>query len=88
MVMTTAIERRERREKRRAKEERRRMVLSIIRTGFRYAAAMAGEVLAAAWLAIVMWDNPDWALTISWVVASLAIGAVLFHKTGKRRNLK
>lgn len=83
MVMTTAMERKARREERRAKEERRRMVLTIIRTGFRYAAAAAGEVLAAAWLAIVMWDNPDWALTISWVVASLAIGALLFHKASK-----
>lgn len=80
MVMTTAMERKARREARRLKEEKRRMVLSIIWTGMKYAGAALGAFTAALWLAIVMWDNPDWALTISWVAASLAIGAVLFCK--------
>lgn len=83
MAMTTAMERKARREEWRRKEEKRRMVLFILWTGFRYAAAVAGEVLAAAWLAVTMWDNPEWALTISWVVASLAIGALLFRKASK-----
>lgn len=83
MVMTTAMERKARREARRLKEEKRRMVLSILWTSMKYAGATLGTFTAALWLAIVMWDNAEWALTISWVATSLAIGAVLFHKAGK-----
>lgn len=83
MVMTTAMERKARREARRLREEKRRMVLSIIWTGMKYAGAALGTFTVAIWLAIVMWDNPDWALTISWAAVSLVIGAVLFRKAGK-----
>lgn len=83
MVMTTAMERKARREERRLKEEKRRMVLSFILTCVKYAWAVTGTFLAALWLDIVMWDNLDWALTISWIVATCAIGAALFLKAGK-----
>lgn len=81
--MTTAMERQIRREERRLKEEKKRTVLFAIWTGLKYAGAAVGSILASTWLAIVMWDNVEWALNISWGVASLAAGAVLFYKAQK-----
>lgn len=85
--MTTAAERKARREERMAKEEKREMFLQSVRTGIRYtmryALAMIGTAAAAAWLAVVIWDNPQWALNISWGLASLAVGAFLFYKADK-----
>ena len=38
---------------------------------------------AAMWLAVVMWDNAEWALTVSWWVACIAVGAALFKLAEK-----
>lgn len=81
--MTTAMERKIRREERRLKEEKRRAILFAIWAGLKYAGAAAGAILASTWLAIAMWDNAEWALNISWGVASLVIGAALFYKVRK-----
>ena len=82
-VMTTAAERKARREARLLKEAKREMILMAIWTSLKFIGAIAGTIVAAWWLAVVMWDNPDWALTISWGLASLAIGAALMKKAAK-----
>ena len=52
-------------------------------TVLKYTGAIAAMTAAAMWLAVVMWDNVEWALTISWMVASVTIGAVLFKSATK-----
>lgn len=84
-VMTTVAERKVRREERLLKEAKREVYLMALWTGLKYIGATVGAIAAAAWLAVVMWDHPEWALTISWGLASLAIGAVLFKKAAERR---
>lgn len=84
--MTTAEERKERREKRLAKEAMRRYIFLSIRTVAGYLLATAGTVAASIWLAIVMWDNVEWALTMSWLVASIGIGAVLFMRLEEKEE--
>lgn len=81
--MTTAAERKARREERLMKEEKRRYILIVIWTGLKYIGAVIGMVAAAMWLAVVMWDHTEWALSISWVMGSLVIGAALLHKAAK-----
>lgn len=81
--MTTAAERKAKREKRLAKEEKTRKFLAVIRRGIRYFGAGVGFAAAAMWLAVVMWDYPEWALTISWGCFSLVIGAILLQKAAK-----
>lgn len=81
--MTTAEERKARREERLMKEEKRRYIFLSIWTVLKYAGAIAAMVAAAMWLAVVMWDNAEWSLTISWMVASATIGAVLFKSAAK-----
>lgn len=83
VVITTAGERKARREKRLLKEAKREMILMAVWTCLKYTGALAGTIVAAWWLAVVMWDYPDWALNISWGLASLAIGAILFKKAAK-----
>lgn len=82
--MTTAAERKARREERLQKEAKKEMILSAIWTGMKYIGAVVGMIAAAWWLAVVMWDYKEWALNISWGLASLAIGAFLFKKAGER----
>ena len=81
--MTTAEERKARREERLMKESKRRYIILSIWTVLKYAGAIAAMAAAAMWLAVVMWDNVEWALTISWIVASATIGAVLFKSVEK-----
>lgn len=81
--MTTAAERKARREARLLKEAKKEMVLMAIWIGLKYIGAVAGFVAAAMWLAVTMWDYQEWALTISWGLASLVIGAVLLRKAAK-----
>lgn len=81
--MTTATERKARREERIRREELRKKVLAAIWDVLKLTAAFIGTGAAAIWLAVVMWDHVEWALTISWVVASVAIGAALFHEAEK-----
>ena len=81
--MTTAAERKAKREERLMKEEKRRMFLMGVWTMIRFFLAGAAMAAAAMWLAVVMWDNVEWALTISWIVASATIGAVLFKSVEK-----
>lgn len=83
--MTTAVERKARREERLLKEEKRRYILMILWTGLKYIGAVAGMVAATWWLAVVMWEYKDWALNVSWGLASLAIGTFLLYKAGERR---
>lgn len=81
--MTTAAERKARREERLMKEEKRRYIFLSIWTVLKFAGAGMVAGVVAMWLAVVMWDNVEWALTVSWLVASVTIGAVLFWKAGK-----
>lgn len=81
--MTTAAERKARREKRLQKEAKKEKILSVIWTGIRYTGAVVGFIAAAMWLAVVMWDYQEWALTLSWGLASLMVGAVLLRKAAK-----
>jgi len=81
--MTTATERKARREERLRKEELREKMLLGIWTMLKYLGAGIGTGAAAMWLAVVMWDHVEWALTISWVVASVGIGAALFREAEK-----
>lgn len=81
--MTTAAERKARREERLMKEAKRRYIILSICAVLKYAGAIASMVAAAMWLAVVMWDNVEWALTISWMVASVTIGAVLLKSAAK-----
>lgn len=81
--MTTAEERKARREERLMKEAKRRYIIMSIWTVLKYAGAIAAMVAAAMWLAVVMWDYAEWALTISWIIASVTIGAVLFKSAAK-----
>lgn len=83
VVMTTAAERKARREARLLKEAKRKMFLMVIWTSLKYVGAVVGFVAAAMWLAVVMWDYQEWALNISWGLASLAIGTVLLYKAAK-----
>ena len=83
VVMTTAAERKARREARLLKEEKRKMILMAMWTCLKYIGAIAGTIAAAWWLAVVMWDYKEWALNISWGLASLAIGAALLYKAAK-----
>lgn len=81
--MTTAAERKIRREERLLKEEKRRLLLMSLWTGIRLFLAAVATVAVSGWLAIVMWDHVEWALTVSWAAASVAIGAALLWKAGK-----
>lgn len=81
--MTTATERKARREEQLRREQLRKKVLAAIWEMLKLIAAFVGTKLAAIWLAVVMWDHVEWTLTISWVVATVAIGAVLFHEAEK-----
>lgn len=81
--MTTAAERKIRREERLLKEEKRKLLLMTVWTGIRFLLATAAAVVISCWLAAVMWDNVEWALTISWAAASIGTGAALFWKAGK-----
>ena len=81
--MTTAAERKARREERLLKEAKREVILMAIWTGLKYIGATAGTIAAAIWLALVIQENPEWALTISWWAACLTIGALLFKKAAK-----
>lgn len=81
--MTTAAERKVRREARLLKEAKKEMVLMAIWTGLKYIGAVVGFIAAAMWLAVVMWDYQEWALTLSWALASLMVGAVLLRKAAK-----
>ena len=81
--MTTAAERKARREERLMKEAKRRYIFLSIWTVLKCAGAGMAAGAAAMWLAVVMWDNVEWALTISWIVASATIGAVLFKSAAK-----
>lgn len=81
--MTTAEERKIRREERLLKEEKRKIFLLALWTGIRFVLAILAMVAVSGWLAIVMWDHVEWAMTISWAAASVAIGAVLLWKAGK-----
>lgn len=81
--MATAMERKARHEERRLKEEKRRCILLSIWTALKYAGAGVAAGVVSTWLAVVMWDHSDWALTISWVVASVTIGAALFKLATK-----
>jgi len=81
--MTTAAERKARREARLLKEAKKEMVLTAIWTGLKYIGAVVGFIVAAMWLAVVMWDYQEWALTLSWGLASLMVGAVLLRKAAK-----
>lgn len=83
VVMTTAAERKARREARLLKEAKREMILMAAWTCLKYIGAIAGTIAAAWWLAVVMWDYQEWALNISWGLASLSIGAFLFYKAAK-----
>lgn len=78
--MTTAAERKARREERLMKEEKRRYIFLSIWTVMKYAGAIAAMTAYAMWLAVVMWDNVEWSLTVSWLVACIAVGAALFKK--------
>lgn len=79
----TAAERKARREERLMKEEKRRYIFLSIWTVLKFAGAGMVAGVVAMWLAVVMWDNVEWALTISWAAASIGIGAALFWKAGK-----
>ena len=79
----TAMERKVRRAERLQKEAKREKVLSVIRTGIRYIGAFIGFVAFAMWLAVTMQENEAWAITTSWVSASLMVGAILFKKAGE-----
>lgn len=81
--MTTAAERKARREERLMKEEKRKYIFLSIWTVLKYSGAIAATVAVAMWLAVVMWDNAEWALTVSWWVACIAVGAALFKKAAK-----
>ena len=81
--MTTAAERKIRREERLLKEEKRKLLLMTVWTGIRFLLATAATVVISCWLAVVMWDNVEWALTVSWWVACIAVGAALFKKAAK-----
>ncbi len=81
--MTTAAERKARREERLRREELREKMLLAIWAMLKYISAIIGTGAAAIWLAIVMWDHVEWALTISWIVASAAVGALLFQEAAK-----
>ncbi len=81
--MTTAEERKARREERLMKEAKRRYIFLSIWTVMKYAGAIAAMVAVAMWLAVVMWDHMEWALTISWLVTSITIGAMLFKSAAK-----
>ena len=83
VVMTTAAERKARREARLLKEAKKEMYLQAAWTGLKYIGAVVGMIAAAWWLAVVMWDYKEWALNISWGLASLAIGAALLYKAAK-----
>lgn len=83
VVMTTAAERKARREARLLKEAKRKMFLMVIWTSLKYIGAVVGMIAAAWWLAVVMWDYQEWALNISWGLASLAIGTALLYKAAK-----
>ena len=81
--MTTAEERKARREERLRKEMLRQKMCLALWSMLKYIGAVAGMMVASIWLAVVMWDYAGWAMTISWAVASMAIGAVLLHEAGK-----
>lgn len=81
--MTTAEERKARREERLLKEAKRRYIFLSIWTVLRFAGAIAAMVAVAMWLAVVMWDYMEWSLTISWLAASITIGAMLFKSAAK-----
>ena len=81
--MTTATERKARREERLRKEQMREKMLLAIWAMLKYLGASIGTGAAAIWLAVVMWDHVEWALTVSWAVASVTIGAALFHEAEK-----
>ena len=81
--MTTATERKARREERLRKEQMREKMLLAIWAMLKYLGASIGTGAAAIWLAVVMWDHAEWALTVSWAVVSVAIGAALFHEAEK-----
>lgn len=82
----TSAERKARREERLQKEAKKEMILSVIWTGIKYIGALLGFIAAALWLALTMQENPQWWMDISWGLASLAIGALLFKKAGEKRN--
>lgn len=79
----TAAERKARREERLMKEEKRRYIFLSIWTVLKFAGAGMVAGVVAMWLAVVMWDNVEWALTVSWLVACIAVGAALFKKAAK-----
>lgn len=81
--MTTAEERKARREERLLKEEKRRLLMMSLWTGIRFLLAILAMVAVSGWLAVVMWDHVEWAMTISWAAASVVIGAALLWKAGK-----
>ncbi len=81
--MTTATERKARREERLRREELREKMLLAIWAMLKYISAIIGTGAAAIWLAIVMWEHTEWALTVSWMAASVAIGAMLFREAAK-----
>lgn len=81
--MTTAEERKARREERLMKEAKRRYIFMSIWTVLKYACAIAATGAVAMWLAVVMWDNVEWALTVSWWVACIAVGTALFKMAAK-----
>ena len=81
--MTTAAERKARREARLLKEAKKEMVLMAIWTGLKYIGAIAGTIVAAIWLALMMQENPQWWMDTSWGLASLGVGAFLFYKAAK-----
>lgn len=82
--MTTATERKARREERLLKEAERKMLLQAAWTGLRYIGAYIGMVVWAIYLALVVQENPEWAKNMCWLVGSLAAGAFLFWKAGKK----
>ena len=81
--MTTAEERKTRREERLRKEMLRQKMCLALWSMLKYIGAVAGMMAASIWLAVVMWDHVEWALTVSWAAASVGTGAALLWKAGK-----
>lgn len=78
--MITMDERKARREERIRKEAILEWVLLGVWTGIKCIGAIFGMVAAGMWLAVVMWENVDWALNIAWAVITVTIGALLLKK--------
>lgn len=85
-VMTNAEERKARREERLQKEAEREVILRGIWTGLRYIGAFIGTVVWAAYLALLVQENPEWAENMCWLVGSLAVGTFLFWKADTKKS--